>query len=53
KSHRGYDEEESNDEVYSSKYDLSKEINPDLDDGDTVVRINVLYVETQKHLGRT
>ncbi|GFX42907.1 RNA-directed DNA polymerase from mobile element jockey [Trichonephila clavipes] len=32
---RDYDEEESNDEEYNSKYDSSTEINPDLEKGDT------------------
>ncbi|GFS74041.1 transposable element Tcb1 transposase [Trichonephila clavipes] len=49
---RGYDEEESNDEEYNSQYDSSTEIAPDLEQGDTVEK-NVLYVETQNHLGRT
>ncbi|GFV71362.1 hypothetical protein TNCV_3133531 [Trichonephila clavipes] len=47
------DEEESNDVMYNYKYDSSTEIDPNLEEGNTVVKINVLYVETQKHLGRT
>ncbi|GFV45734.1 hypothetical protein TNCV_2409171, partial [Trichonephila clavipes] len=34
-SARDYDEEESNDEEYNSKYDFSTEIDPDLEEGDT------------------
>ncbi|GFU15756.1 retrovirus-related Pol polyprotein from transposon TNT 1-94 [Trichonephila clavipes] len=33
---RGCDEEESNDEEYNSEYDSSTEIDPDLEEGDTV-----------------
>ncbi|GFW20118.1 hypothetical protein TNCV_2320591 [Trichonephila clavipes] len=33
---RGYDEEDSNDEEYNFKYDFSSEIDPDLEEEDTV-----------------
>ncbi|GFV73072.1 hypothetical protein TNCV_299091 [Trichonephila clavipes] len=46
---RGYHEEEANDEEYNGKYDSSTEIDPDLEERDTVEKINVLYVKTQKH----
>ncbi|GFW26895.1 hypothetical protein TNCV_1377381 [Trichonephila clavipes] len=47
---RGYDEEESNDEEYKSKYDSSTEIDPDLEEGDSVENRGR---DTQRHLGRT
>ncbi|PRD26133.1 UNVERIFIED_CONTAM: hypothetical protein NCL1_38950 [Trichonephila clavipes] len=38
-----YDEEESNDEEYNSKYDSSTEIDPDLKEGDTVRNTFYMY----------
>ncbi|GFU63339.1 integrase catalytic domain-containing protein [Trichonephila clavipes] len=49
---RGYDEEESNDEEYKSKYDSSTEIDPDSEEGDTL-RVLVAALWDKKLAFRT
>ncbi|GFV39887.1 uncharacterized protein TNCV_1850241 [Trichonephila clavipes] len=44
---RGYDEEESNDEVYNSKYDSSTEIDLDLEERDNVENKCFICRDTQ------
>ncbi|GFW43110.1 hypothetical protein TNCV_1475051 [Trichonephila clavipes] len=43
----GYDEEESNDKEYNSKYDSSTEIDPELEEGDTVEKKCFMSIDTE------
>ncbi|GFU23160.1 hypothetical protein TNCV_3515961 [Trichonephila clavipes] len=48
---RGYDEEESNDEEYNSKYDSSTENDPDLEEEDNVEN-KCLICRQEKSFGK-